>query len=74
MSEGALKPEKDFSKEVDQQLPEAEKLAASKNLQGAIEKLAALEKQTRQVCLAPLLPIPANPNARPPILRRHHEY
>lgn len=28
MSEGALKPEKDFSKEVDQQLPEAEKLAA----------------------------------------------
>ncbi|KAF5008900.1 hypothetical protein FDECE_4856 [Fusarium decemcellulare] len=48
MSEGVLKPEKDFSKEVDQQLPEAEKLAASKNLQGAIEKLAALEKQTRQ--------------------------
>ncbi|WAO85627.1 Hypothetical protein NCS54_00287400 [Fusarium falciforme] len=48
MSEGALKPEKDFSKEVDQQLPEAEKLAASNNLQGAIEKLAALEKQTRQ--------------------------
>ncbi|KAF4974977.1 hypothetical protein FZEAL_8188 [Fusarium zealandicum] len=48
MSEGTLKPEKDFSKEVDQQLPEAEKLAASKNLQGAIEKLAALEKQTRQ--------------------------
>lgn len=27
MSDGALKPEKDFSKEVDQQLPEAEKLA-----------------------------------------------
>lgn len=27
MSEGALKPEKDFSKEVDKQLPEAEKLA-----------------------------------------------
>ncbi|KAL4729210.1 proteasome regulatory particle subunit [Fusarium chlamydosporum] len=48
MSDGALKPEKDFSKEVDQQLPEAEKLAASNNLQGAIEKLAALEKQTRQ--------------------------
>lgn len=47
MSDGVLKPEKDFSKEVDQQLPEAEKLADS-NLQGAIEKLAALEKQTRQ--------------------------
>ncbi|EJP62217.1 26S proteasome regulatory subunit RPN5 [Beauveria bassiana ARSEF 2860] len=47
MSEGTLKPEKDFSKEVDEQLPQAEKLAAS-NLQGAIEKLAALEKQTRQ--------------------------
>ncbi|KAF7549771.1 hypothetical protein G7Z17_g6159 [Cylindrodendrum hubeiense] len=48
MSEGALKPEKDFSKEVDKQLPEAEKLAADNNLQGAIEKLIALEKQTRQ--------------------------
>ncbi|TFB01457.1 26S proteasome non-ATPase regulatory subunit 12 [Trichoderma ghanense] len=47
MSEATLKPEKDFSKEVDQQLPEAEALAKT-NLQGAIEKLAALEKQTRQ--------------------------
>ncbi|TQW00631.1 hypothetical protein V2A60_001697 [Cordyceps javanica] len=47
MSEGTLKPEKDFSKEVDEQLPQAEKLATS-NLQGAVEKLAALEKQTRQ--------------------------
>ncbi|UKZ82446.1 hypothetical protein TrVFT333_010235 [Trichoderma virens FT-333] len=47
MSEATLKPEKDFSKEVDQQLPEAESLAKT-NLQGAIEKLAALEKQTRQ--------------------------
>ncbi|PWI68057.1 hypothetical protein PCL_02458 [Purpureocillium lilacinum] len=46
-SDGALKPEKDFSKEVDKQLPEAEQLAQS-NLQGAIEKLVALEKQTRQ--------------------------
>lgn len=27
MSDGALKPEKDFSKEVDKQVPEAEKLA-----------------------------------------------
>ncbi|KAL7934170.1 PCI domain-containing protein [Trichoderma chlorosporum] len=48
MSEANLKPEKDFSKEVDQQLPEAESLAKQTNLQGAIEKLAALEKQTRQ--------------------------
>ncbi|GAB0135914.1 hypothetical protein EsDP_00004236 [Epichloe bromicola] len=47
MSEGLLKPEKDFSKEVDKQLPEAESLAKV-NLQGAIEKLTALEKQTRQ--------------------------
>ncbi|KAF4124423.1 26S proteasome regulatory subunit N5 [Geosmithia morbida] len=47
MSEGLIKPEKDFSKEVDKQLPEAEKLAKT-NVQGAIEKLAALEKQTRQ--------------------------
>lgn len=28
MSEGTLKPEKDFSKEVDEQLPQAEKLAS----------------------------------------------
>ncbi|PTB64737.1 hypothetical protein BBK36DRAFT_1123028 [Trichoderma citrinoviride] len=48
MSEATLKPEKDFSKEVDKQLPEAEALAKQTNLQGAIEKLAALEKQTRQ--------------------------
>ena len=27
MSEGMLKPEKDFSKEADEQIPEAEKLA-----------------------------------------------
>ncbi|KAG6040823.1 hypothetical protein E4U41_006994 [Claviceps citrina] len=47
MSEGMLKPEKDFSKEVDKQLPEAESLAKT-NIQGAIEKLTALEKQTRQ--------------------------
>lgn len=70
MSEAALRPDKDFSKEVDQQLPAAEKLAKvssyfpsslrqnhiqkltyamQSNLQGAIEKLSALEKQTRQV-------------------------
>ncbi|PHH90824.1 hypothetical protein CDD83_2578 [Cordyceps sp. RAO-2017] len=47
MSEGALKPEKDFSKEVEKQLPDAEALAKS-NLHGAVEKLTALEKQTRQ--------------------------
>ncbi|KFA64819.1 hypothetical protein S40285_01359 [Stachybotrys chlorohalonatus IBT 40285] len=47
MSEGTLKPEKDFSKEVDKQLPEAEKLAQT-DLPAAIEKLATLEKQTRQ--------------------------
>ncbi|TWU71496.1 hypothetical protein ED733_001694 [Metarhizium rileyi] len=47
MSETTLKPERDFTKEVDQQLPEAESLAKS-DLQGAIEKLTALEKQTRQ--------------------------
>ncbi|KAL3419943.1 26s proteasome non-atpase regulatory subunit 12 [Phlyctema vagabunda] len=48
MSDGAvLKADKDFSKEVDKQLPEAEQLAQS-NVQGAIEKLTALEKQTRQ--------------------------
>ncbi|RAL62144.1 hypothetical protein DID88_002628 [Monilinia fructigena] len=48
MSDGQIrKPDKDFSKEVDKQLPEAEQLA-QQNVQGAIEKLTALEKQTRQ--------------------------
>lgn len=47
MSEGLLKPEKDFSKEADQQIPDAEKLAES-DLTSAIEKLSLLEKQTRQ--------------------------
>ncbi|PQE15018.1 26S proteasome non-ATPase regulatory subunit 12 protein [Rutstroemia sp. NJR-2017a BVV2] len=48
MSDGqVLKPDKDFSKEVDKQLPEAEQLAQT-NVQGAIEKLTVLEKQTRQ--------------------------
>merc|ERR1712000_195281 len=45
--QGLLKPEKDFTKEVDTQLLEAEQLAKT-NLQGAVEKLTALEKQTRQ--------------------------
>ncbi|KAF7877320.1 hypothetical protein EAF04_001003 [Stromatinia cepivora] len=48
MSDGQIrKPDKDFSKEVDTQLPEAEQLAQT-NVQGAIEKLTVLEKQTRQ--------------------------
>ncbi|KAB5562738.1 PCI domain-containing protein [Coniochaeta sp. 2T2.1] len=47
MSDGALKPEKDFSKEADKQIPEAETLAKT-DIQAAIEKLSALEKQTRQ--------------------------
>ncbi|KAK2771931.1 26s proteasome non-atpase regulatory subunit 12 [Colletotrichum kahawae] len=51
MSEGALKPEKDFSKETDKQIPEAEKLAKlclQSDISAAIEKLSVLEKQTRQ--------------------------
>ncbi|RKF56282.1 26S proteasome non-ATPase regulatory subunit 12 [Erysiphe neolycopersici] len=46
-AEQALKPDRDFSKEVDNQIPEAQNLAKS-NVQAAIEKLALLEKQTRQ--------------------------
>ena len=52
MAEAAIKPEKDFSKEAEKQIGEAEKLAKS-NLNGAIEKLTVLEKQTRQVSLLP---------------------
>ncbi|KAI9817083.1 MAG: hypothetical protein M1826_001665 [Phylliscum demangeonii] len=49
MAEGRMsKPEKDFTKDADKQLPEAEELAKKGNVQGAIEKLLALEKQTRQ--------------------------
>ena len=49
MAEGQLfKPEKDYTKEVDKQIPEAEELAKS-NVQAALEKLSALEKHTRQV-------------------------
>ncbi|EEQ35302.1 proteasome regulatory particle subunit [Microsporum canis] len=48
MSDGTLfKPDKDFTKDVDQQIPEAEALAKT-NLQGAVEKLLLLEKQARQ--------------------------
>ncbi|KAK6341982.1 hypothetical protein TWF730_001463 [Orbilia blumenaviensis] len=46
-SEGNLKPEKDWTETLDQQLPEIEQLAKS-DLQASIEKLLALEKQTRQ--------------------------
>lgn len=49
MADGQLfKPEKDYTKEVDKQLPEAEELAKD-NVQAALEKLSALEKHTRQV-------------------------
>ncbi|KAI9784238.1 MAG: hypothetical protein M1816_000910 [Peltula sp. TS41687] len=48
-SEGRIvKPDRDFTKEVDKQLPEAQELAAKQNVQAAIDKLLALEKQTRQ--------------------------
>ena len=49
MADGQLfKPEKDYTKEVDKQVPEAEELAKD-NVQAALEKLSALEKHTRQV-------------------------
>ncbi|KAH0304212.1 PCI-domain-containing protein, partial [Aureobasidium melanogenum] len=47
MSEGRLKADRDYTNEVDKAIPEAQDLAKS-NVQGAIEKLLALEKQTRQ--------------------------
>jgi len=48
MSSGeVLKAEKDFSKEADAQIPEAEKLGKS-NPQAAIDQLLPLEKKTRQ--------------------------
>lgn len=43
-----LKADKDFTKDTDKLIPEAETLAQS-NLQAAIDKLLVLEKQTRQV-------------------------
>ena len=49
MSDGAiLKPDKDFSKDADKVIPEAEALA-KEDLQKAIDKLLGLEKQARQV-------------------------
>ncbi|KAL8351266.1 hypothetical protein RB598_006173 [Gaeumannomyces tritici] len=47
MADAALKPEKDFSKDADKLIPEAEKLAIS-DLAAAIEKLSGLEKLARQ--------------------------
>ncbi|KAK0633161.1 PCI domain-containing protein [Immersiella caudata] len=47
MADAAFKPEKDYSKEVDKQIPDAEALAKT-DLHSAIEKLSLLEKQTRQ--------------------------
>ncbi|EMC98417.1 hypothetical protein BAUCODRAFT_425136 [Baudoinia panamericana UAMH 10762] len=43
-----LKADRDYTAEVDAALPEAESLASSGQTQAAIDKLLALEKQTRQ--------------------------
>lgn len=48
MSGEILKADKDFTKEVDAALPDAEKQAKNGQTQAAVEKLLALEKQTRQ--------------------------
>ncbi|CAG8460814.1 6419_t:CDS:10 [Diversispora eburnea] len=49
MSDGKLeKPEIDFTKIVDEQLPETEELAKRGGLDQALEQLLTLEKQTRQ--------------------------
>lgn len=58
MADAAFKPEKDFSKEADKLIPEAEKLAKS-DIQGAIEKLSVLEKQARQVSPRKTTNVPA---------------
>lgn len=47
MSDGLLKADKDWSKEADKVIPEAESLA-NKDLQKAIDNLLALEKKARQ--------------------------
>ena len=77
MADGQLfKPEKDFTKDVDKQIPEAEELAKN-NVQAALEKLSALEKHTRQVGGSPgrhrYLLLTAI-GIRPPILPRHQDY
>lgn len=43
-----FKPEKDFTKEADKVIPEAEALA-KKDIQKGIDKIIVLEKQSRQV-------------------------
>lgn len=49
MSDGSiLKADKDFTSEVDALLPSAEQLARDGQTQPALDKLLALEKQTRQ--------------------------
>ncbi|KAJ5594274.1 uncharacterized protein N7459_000482 [Penicillium hispanicum] len=47
MSDALMKPEKDFTKDADKLIPEAEALAKT-DVQGAIDKLLVLEKQARQ--------------------------
>ncbi|KAL5337595.1 PCI domain-containing protein [Aspergillus crustosus] len=47
MSDGTLRSEKDFSKDANKLIPEAEQLAKT-DVQGAIDKLLVLEKQARQ--------------------------
>jgi len=47
MADAAFKPEKDYSKEADKQIADAEALAKT-DLHAAVDKLALLEKQTRQ--------------------------
>jgi 26S proteasome regulatory subunit N5 len=47
MSDGLLKADKDWSKEADKVIPEAESLAQS-DLQKALDNLLALEKKARQ--------------------------
>lgn len=85
MADAAFKPEKDFSKEADKLIPEAEKLAKS-DIQGAIEKLSVLEKQARQVSpeRPPMSPHPSDIHAvllihilhwyRHQISQLHHEF
>lgn len=48
MSGEVLKADRDFTKEVDSLVPEAESVASKGQTQDAIDKLLALEKQTRQ--------------------------
>ena len=49
MSDGSIiKADRDYTKETDSVIPEAEKLASNGQTQEAVDKLLALEKQTRQ--------------------------